>query len=231
MLVYADGRQSGTIGGGAFEQQVLEAARALLADPAATARLVEAHLTHDLGMCCGGRMKVFLEKVSPPDRLFLFGAGHVGKALCEVALSLGFGVSIADARPEWLNEVRFPRAERSLGDPLAYARGPAAQAAGAFACVMTHDHQLDQEVTEALLAAPLRYLGVIGSLRKAERLRSRLAAQGFAPEAIARVRTPMGVEVGAQTAEEIAVAIAADLIAVRRGVALDSFRQAGEHRR
>ncbi len=215
LLVMEGGRQLGTVGGGALERQVVEAARALLADGAATARLFEAQLARDLGMGCGGQMTVFLEKVAGPERVCLFGAGHVAKALCAALRSAGFRVAVADARPEWLTEERFPGAERVLGDPLAFARTGALE--GAAACVMTHDHALDQALAEALLARPLRYLGVIGSARKGEQLRALLKERGLSKEAIARVRTPMGLPIGAKTPEEIAISIAAELIALRRG--------------
>jgi xanthine dehydrogenase accessory factor len=215
VLVVEDGRLFGTVGGGAIERQVIEAARELLGDRAASTRLFDANLTRDLGMACGGRMTVFLEKVDRPERLFLFGAGHVAQALSSIARAAGFRVAVADARPEWLSEERFPGAERALGDPRTFAREAALD--GAAACVMTHDHGLDEELAEALLGRKLRYLGVIGSARKGERLRSRLLERGFSAEAVGRVRTPMGVPIGAQSPAEIAVSIAAELIALRRG--------------
>lgn len=217
VLVLEGGRLLGTVGGGAVERQVIEAARELLADGAASTRLFEAQLTQDLGMGCGGRMTVFLEKVGKPERVCVFGAGHVAQALCAAARAAGFRVTVADARPEWLSEERFPGAERALGDPRAFAREAAMD--GAAACVMTHDHGLDQELAEVLLERPLRYLGVIGSARKGERLRAHLRERGFSPEAVARVRTPMGLPIGAQSPAEIAVSIAAELIALRRGAA------------
>jgi xanthine dehydrogenase accessory factor len=218
LLVLPGGRLSGTIGGGAIEKQVVEAARELLADGGAATRLFDVQLAQDLGMSCGGRMAVFLEKVRPQERVYLFGAGHVAKALYGVTQAAGFSVTVADAREEWLTEERFPKAERALGDPVAFARAAPFDGAGALACVLTHDHALDQELVEVLLRQPLRYLGMIGSLRKGEKVRARLAERDFSPETIARLRTPMGVSIGALTPEEIAVSIAAELIAVRRGL-------------
>ncbi len=216
LVVLPDGTLRGTVGGGAIEHQIVTMARDLLRE-GLTTRLVRTHLTHDLGMCCGGEMTVFLEKIAPGERLLLFGAGHVGKSLYELARAAGFHVTVADARPEWLSAERFPEAERLLGDPLQAAQ-KAELDEGTFVCVMTHDHGLDQDLVQALARRPHRYLGMIGSQRKAEKLRSRLKELGFAEKEIAGVRSPMGVAIGAQSPEEIAVSIVAELVAVRHGV-------------
>lgn len=216
IVVLPDGSLRGTVGGGAIEHLIVQEALGLLRDGAAT-RLVRSNLTHDLGMCCGGTMTVFLERIAPGERLLLFGAGHVAKALYELARAAGFQVAVADARPEWLNAERFPEAQRLPGDPLEAAR-TAPTDEGTFVCVMTHDHGLDQDLVQILARRPRRYLGMIGSQRKAEKLRSRLEQLGFTGEEIARVRSPMGVAIGAQSPEEIAVSIVAEMVAVRHGM-------------
>lgn len=216
LVLLADGTLRGTVGGGAIEHLIVREAKALFEGASAATRLLQVNLTHDLGMCCGGSMSVFLERVTPGERLLVFGAGHVAKALADLARAAGFHVAVADARAEWLTADRFPAAERLLGEPLEAARA-APLDAGSFVCVMTHDHGLDQDLVEVLLRRPHRYLGMIGSRRKSEKLRSRLREQGFAAEEIARVRSPMGVAIGAQSPEEIAVSIVAELVAVRRG--------------
>ncbi len=219
MAVLDDGSFVGTIGGGAIERQVLDASRALLRDGEKQTRLLKTHLTHDLGMCCGGSMTVFLEKHLPAERLVLFGAGHVAKPLAALAHTVGFEVTVVDERAEWLDEARFPQATHVLRHP-ADALGELPLDERTWVCVTTHDHALDQRLIELLLDKPLAWLGMIGSRRKRERFRMRLEAAGFSPEAIARMRTPMGLAIGAVTPEEIAVSIVAELIAVRRRAAL-----------
>jgi xanthine dehydrogenase accessory factor len=216
-LLVADGVQAGTVGGGALEHRLAELSRALLSDPARTTELVELHLVRDLAMCCGGSVKAFLEKVEPPERLVVFGAGHVGRALAAQGRELGFVVTVVDEREDWATAERFPGAELALRHPGEWARH-AATDGRTYACVMTHDHALDQEIVEALLRKPLRYLGLIASRRKSEMFRTRLDAKGFTAEEIARLRSPMGVYVGAVSPEEIAVSIAGELVAVRRNV-------------
>jgi len=215
MVVLEDGSLRGTVGGGAIEFQIIEAARALLASSAQT-RVLETHLTHELGMCCGGRMKVFLEKQEAPARLTLFGAGHVAQEVAALAHHVGFRVTVVDARAEWASRERFPGCDVRVMDPADHARALAPDAHDCF-CITTHDHPLDQAVLEALLPKPAAYLGVIGSRRKAERFRMRLQAAGFDEAALARIRSPMGVPIGALTPREIAVSIVAELIRVRRG--------------
>jgi xanthine dehydrogenase accessory factor len=215
MLVLGDGSVRGTVGGGAIEHQIVQASRELL-ESGEQSRFIETHLTHDLGMCCGGKMKVFLEKHGAGARLWVFGAGHVAKELAALAKRVGFRVTVVDERSEWLNAERFPAVdERVLRHPSDVARelkgGP-----DCYFCITTHDHPLDQEVLELVLRKPSAYVGVIGSRRKAERFKMRLGAAGFSTAELERVRSPMGVAIHALTPEEIAVSIVAELIAERR---------------
>ncbi len=216
MVVLEGGERRGTVGGGAIEQQVVDAALQLLADPEAQSKLIETHLTHDLGMCCGGRMRVFLEKHGAAVHLWVFGAGHVAKELAALADRVGFRVHVVDERAEWASKERFPGMELTLANPADVAKklegGP-----NTYFCITTHDHPLDQACVEALLRKPCAYLGVIGSRRKAERFKMRLTAAGFTEAELAKMQSPMGVAIGALTPAEIAVSIVGQLIAVRRG--------------
>lgn len=215
MVVLPDGTLRGTVGGGAIEHQIVAAARELFASQEAS-KLIETHLTHDLGMCCGGKMKVFLEKHAAAARLWVFGAGHVGREIARLAHATGFRVTVVDERPEWASRERLPEVEAlAVRNPADMAR-ELAGGPDCYFCITTHDHPLDQAVLEALLDKPAAYLGVIGSRRKAERFKMRLTAAGFPAEALARVRSPMGLPINALTPQEIAVSIVAELIQVRR---------------
>lgn len=216
MIVLEDGSLRGTVGGGAIEKQILEAALALFDAPEST-RVIETHLTHELGMCCGGRMKVFLEKHAEPARLFVFGAGHVARELALLAQKVGFRVTVIDERAGWANRDRFAEPiALVLRDPEQVAK-ELDGSSHSFFCVTTHDHPLDQAVIEALLRKPGAYHGVIGSVRKAERFKMRLRAAGFTDEELGKLRSPMGLPISALTPEEIAVSIVAELIQLRRG--------------
>jgi xanthine dehydrogenase accessory factor len=223
LLVLPDGTTRGTVGGGAIERHVIGAARALLSDPERSTELLETNLGQDLGMSCGGKMTVFLERIAASERLVVFGAGHVGLALAQIARTVGFRETVADAREGLLTAERFPEAERLLGDPHETARSIQADER-TFVCVMTHDHALDKELVEILLPRPFRFVGMIGSLRKAERARAQLEAKGFSPETVAQLRSPMGIDLGGQSPEEIALSFAAELVALRNGIDRSQLR-------
>ncbi len=211
MLVYAEGEIVGTIGGGNWEHQVIDAAIQAIAQN--KPRRFAAHLTRDLGMCCGGAMEVFIEPLELTDSLHLFGAGHVGQPLAALARDLGFDVRVYDERDEWLTPERFPGVERVLTDPR---RVVPTLADRDYVVIVTHSHQLDQDLLLATIEQPYAYLGMIGSRAKVAKFFVRLRAAGLDEALFSRVCAPVGLDIGAETPEEIAVAIAAELIRVRR---------------
>ena len=213
MLIGEGGTNVGTVGGGAIELEVCRTALELLRS-GGTAE-VRRHLTQELGMCCGGAMTVFLEVVDAAPRLFVFGAGYIAKPLAAIAAGCGFEVTVADARPAWATSERFPTSTLCLRPPEEAVHDLALEDTD-YAVVMTHDHAVDQRVVEALLQRPLRFVGMIGSLPKQRKFALRLRARGFSPAAIARLHTPLGAAIGAQTPEEIAVSVMSQLIQVRR---------------
>jgi xanthine dehydrogenase accessory factor len=214
MLVAEDGETCGTIGGGAIEHQVVEEARALLQGGGVS--LVRKHLTQELGMCCGGEMAVFLEVLEPAPRLYLFGAGYIARPLAALAAGCGFDVTVVDGRAEWAIAGRFPDCRVVAQAPEDFLRALATTAAD-YAVVVTHDHALDQRLVQDLLRRPLKFVGMIGSVPKQRKFALRLRARGFSDAEIARLRTPLGMPIGADTPEEIAVSAMGELIAARRG--------------
>jgi xanthine dehydrogenase accessory factor len=213
MLIAEDGVTVGTVGGGAIELEVCREAARLL-ERGGTVQ-VRRHLTQELGMCCGGAMTVFLEAIEPAPRLFVFGAGYIAKPLAAIASGCGFEVTVVDAREEWARAERFPTSVLCLRSPEEAVRD-LPLAASDYAVVMTHDHAVDQRVIEELLRRPLKFVGMIGSLAKQRKFALRLKARGFPPETIARMHTPLGASIGAQTPEEIAVSVMSKLIETRR---------------
>jgi xanthine dehydrogenase accessory factor len=162
----------------------------------------------------------FVEPVLPHDRLLLFGSGHVARALAALAVTLAFEVVVCDDG-DLLSQERFPEARRvdslDVASVLA-AVGPLGR--GDHAIIATRDHDLDQAVLEQLLPRrELASLGMLGSQRKRERLRARAEARGIGEAADwARLRCPVGVAIGAETPEEIALSIVAELVRIRSGV-------------
>ncbi|HSF86018.1 MAG TPA: XdhC family protein [Acidimicrobiia bacterium] len=216
MLVYGDGRLSGTVGGGEMESRVIQAAQESLQTGATQL------LTYDLvdpgagdpGVC-GGTVEIYVEPAMPPPTVLVAGAGHVGKAVVELAHWLGFRTIVTDDRPEEVDEALVPLADvrlsGSIDDALAAADG------GELAVVLV-SRSVDYDVASlpAVLHKAPRYVGVMGSSRRWGTTRGRLAAAGLTEEALAGVRAPIGHEIGAETVEEIAVSIMAEVIAAFR---------------
>lgn len=215
MLVLHNGRTVGTVGGGALEGAVIkEADQALaLGEP----RLISYDLRPDLGMMCGGRTMVYLEPYGAPPRLFIFGAGHIGLALCQLTVDLGFRVTVVDERKELASEGRFPGAAALVHSFDAEQwKELDIQGEQTYCVVASAEHGVDTAVVAALVERPLAYLGMIGSNTKRRNLERELKARGVAEDKISEVRTPMGLPILAETPMEIAVSIAAELVKTRR---------------
>ncbi len=215
MVIWPDGRTEGTVGGGHFELKVIEAAHAALV--AGVPRRYAVHLTRDLGMCCGGAMEVFIEPLRPVDRLVIFGAGHVARPTALFAREAGWAVTVVDDRDELNTEARFFGCERVESDPRAFARTLAADP-NTWVFIVTHDHALDQDVLETLVNRDYAWVGLIGSRAKITKFHLRLRAAGVSPERLARVSAPVGIDIGAETPEEIAISVLAELVRARRGI-------------
>jgi xanthine dehydrogenase accessory factor len=159
---------------------------------------------------------LFCDLVESRERLLVLGGGHVGRALADCALELGFEVTVADPRPEFSDRATLPDGVRAMRAPLAEAVALFAPRPGDYAVVVSPGHAGDLEAVRALLGHELRYTGFIGSRRKVRMVLDTLVAEGFKKERIEGLCAPIGLDIGAQTPEEIAVAIAAELVAFRR---------------
>jgi xanthine dehydrogenase accessory factor len=213
LLLRPDGSLIGTVGGGAIEHAVVEALRACVRS--GRPEVLSKDLARDLGMCCGGRMEVFVEPIEGSPRLVVFGAGHVGAAVAKLAADLAFRVVVVDARAEQNDDARFPGCERLLFEPKETA-AMLAPTEHDHLLVTTHDHRLDEEALDTFARLPHRYLGVIGSKRKILRILERIEARAGLPP-LDRVYAPVGLDLGAVTPAEIAVSIVAELVALRHG--------------
>jgi xanthine dehydrogenase accessory factor len=222
LLVLEDGTFLGTVGGGCLEAEVYETSKQVIADEqprTLTFRLTEKD-SPDSGLMCGGEVTIFVEPITTPS-LWIFGGGHVSKALCQVAALAGFRVTVADDRPNFASRDRFPEAAEAvvLGVHEAVELMPIR--ANSYAVIVTRGHREDGLVLEALgrrfqRGEKVRFLGMIGSRTKQAVLFRHLRELEVPEEFLASVRTPMGVYVGARSHEEIAVSVVAELISVRR---------------
>lgn len=213
MLVYADGEAVGTVGGGALEHAVIERAREAIRTGRPERYAV--HVVRDLGMCCGGRVEVYVEPLFVKVPMVVFGAGHVAHALAPVLVALEFDVTVVDGRPELAAAERFPGCRVECVDAAWFARRLDGHPEAHW-LVVTHDHQLDQELLEILLPRTSAWIGMIGSRGKVARFLTRLEAAGMDPALFSKLCAPVGLDIGAETPMEIAVAIAAELVRVRR---------------
>jgi xanthine dehydrogenase accessory factor len=218
MLAYADGRTEGTIGGGCYENDALGKAREAirLRQP----RLVHYALNDDLaaesGLICGGQMDVYIEPLEPAPHLYLVGAGHVSLELGRVARQLGFHLHVLDDRAKFASADRFPDAEIVV-DGIPEWLGRASIPPTAFVVIVTRGHRHDLDAMRALVGRECRYLGMIGSRAKVNRVFDALRDEGVPAERLDRVHAPIGLDLGAVSPAEIAVSIAAELIAARSG--------------
>lgn len=218
MVIAQDGIPRGTLGGGRLELRVVSEAISLLREGAP-----HAHRTYRLNpsedQCCGGEVEVFFERAAPLPQVLLFGAGHVSEAVARALAPLPFGVTVIDERPEYATSERFPSAASvRAGAPVEILGSLRTSAENTYALIFTHSHRQDLALLSLLIARPLRYLGLIGSRTKWERFRAALRSRGITEAELARVQCPIGIGVGGKLAAEIAVSVAAQLLAVRDGL-------------
>ncbi len=226
MLVYADGRIVGTIGGGCVEAEMTWRARQAIDErrvQSASYDLTPDQAGED-GLVCGGRMQVFIEPVEGTPTLCLFGAGHVSQPLARLAKGAGFRVEVLDDRVKFCNRERFPDADLVVVDAIAAGASRLTIGRNTYAVVVTRGHGGDTDALAAVLGRGLRFVGLLGSRPKLVHVVTALEERGLPAEQLAEVRCPLGVEIGAVTPEEIAVSVLAEMIAVRRGVASSDVR-------
>jgi xanthine dehydrogenase accessory factor len=217
MLVREDGSIAGTVGGGCVEADVWAAAKEVIRteQPRKMTFNLNHEASYDAGLICGGTLEIFVEPILPQPVLYLFGGGHVARAVARIAHQAGFAIGIVDDRGTFANAERFPMAveiHTAYEDAFAKIRPNAST----YIVIVTRGHKDDMRVLYWAVATPARYIGMIGSRRKVLSVYKALEKEGHALEKFERVHAPVGLEIGALTPEEIAVSITAELIAIRR---------------
>jgi xanthine dehydrogenase accessory factor len=218
MLVRDDGSILGTIGGGCVEAEVWQAAREVMESekPRTLTFNLNNDPKYDTGLVCGGTLDIFIEPVLPPASLYVFGAGHVSVSLYKAARSAGFDVTVIDDRQSYANRDRFPEAKEVIAADFETAMARMAPGESAYIVIVTRGHRDDMRVLRWAVRTPAKYVGMIGSKRKTIRIFEELVGEGIPENLFERVHAPIGLDIGAITPEEIAIAITAELIAVRR---------------
>ncbi|MCS7314117.1 MAG: XdhC family protein [Bryobacterales bacterium] len=218
MLVRDDGSILGTVGGGCVEAEVWRTAKEVMETE--KPRLLSFALNQDAasesGLLCGGQVEIYVEPVLPEPRAILFGAGHISRSLAKIASLAGFAVTVVDDRESFASREHFPDAEQIHAEAYETAFEKLAIDENCYLVIVTRGHRDDMRVLRLAVATPARYIAMVGSRRKVIETVEELKKEGIPGAAFERLHAPMGLDIGAVTPEEIAVAVVAEMIAVRR---------------
>ena len=221
MLVYPNGKISGTVGGGLLEAKVREEALQCIVDK--KPKLLEFALDQEsadgLGVLCGGKVKVFVEPIQTAPTVYVFGGGHIAIPLVQFAKTLDFAVVVVDDRPEFANKDRFPLADEvRVGDFIEVTNAIDFHENDCVV-IITRGHEHDEAVLKECLSKRKlpAYVGMIGSREKIARTFSHLRERGLSEQLLTKVKAPIGLDIGAQSPAEIAISIMAEIVAQRHG--------------
>ena len=216
--VRADGSILSTIGGGSLEAQVIEEAVKVIKQgkPKRLHFALTAKEAEEVGMVCGGELEVFIEPILTPPTLYLFGGGHISLPLAKVGKLLGFKIVVIDDRAEFANADRFPETDIVLTGDFSKSFPKLKMDKSSYIVIVTRGHQHDELVLEWAVGTSAKYVGMIGSKTKVKTIFSHLLAKGITNQQLDRVHAPIGLEINAQTPEEIAISILAEIVKVHR---------------
>ncbi|CAG0950379.1 putative xanthine dehydrogenase subunit A [Anaerolineae bacterium] len=217
MLVYPDGKIVGTVGGSTMELRVITEARAVIRE--GKPRYLELTLAddeHGAPREDAGAMEIFVEPLSLAPTLVIVGAGHVGAAVAQLAKPLGFRITVLDDRVDFVTPDNFPHADERIAGDLVEKIRDVEITPQTYVVIVTRNHALDPELLGAIVEKDAAYIGMLGSARRAATVMDTLKQRGISVTALARVHAPIGIEINAETPQEIAVSIMAEIIQVQR---------------
>lgn len=216
MLVYENGTIKGSIGGGDLELSVIQDALKVIKQNKAS--VFKHDLLYQHAMCCGGTVEIFIEPLMNKRKLYIFGAGHTGHALAEFASTLNFDIFVIDDRKEYIDSVNVAGINKlHLDFPAALKALPFDESV--FIVILTYSHQTDRDILAYCIKKPFAYLGMIGSQRKIK-MTEKLFLDGDigTEEDLKKINMPIGIDINAETPEEIAISILAEIIKVKNPV-------------
>ncbi len=221
ILVRDDGSIAGTVGGGCVEAEVWAVAQDVMREekPRRLHFNLDANPEYDEGLVCGGSLDIFIEPILSTPTLYLFGGGHVSLSISKIASVAGFDFVVSDDREAFANKERFPQAAETCAGPWEEIFPKLAINDFSYIVIATRGHKGDLGCLRWALTTPARFIGMIGSKRKLIEFSKALERDGITPAELARIHSPLGLDIGALTPEEIAVSVVAEMIAVRRGAA------------
>jgi xanthine dehydrogenase accessory factor len=223
LLVREDGSMLGTIGGGCVEAEVWNAAREVMQQerPRQMNFSLGQDAAYDNGLICGGQLNIFVESVTPQPRAFIFGGGHVSKSLSKVANLAGFATVIVDDREAFANKERFPEADEVYAEEYESVFPKLPITSTSYLIIVTRGHRDDMRVLRWAVETPAKYIAMIGSKRKTISVVKELEKEGLPRQLFEKIFAPMGLDIGAETPEEIAISVVAEMIAIRRTPSAD----------
>lgn len=221
MIVQVDGQIHGTIGGSSVEALVIKEAQKAI--KLGQAQIVSHNLRdedkQDTGMICGGTMKFFIDPIVVPELVYIFGGGHISFQVASLTKKVGFEHIIVDDRAEFASAERFPNALNLIvNDPGVVAKKLEVTNKD-YIVIVTRGHKDDYNVLRSIIEKPVRYIGMIASKRKRNQIFGKLRMNdNISDRQLNKIHSPIGIDIGAETPEEIAVSIVAELIKVRRNI-------------
>lgn len=219
ILIRDDGSIVGTVGGGCVEAEVWSVAQDVMREekPRRLHFNLNAHPEYDTGLVCGGSLDIFVEPILSTPTLYLFGGGHISLHVSKIASLAGFDTVIADDREAFANKERFPHATETHAGDWQEIFPRLKPNEFSYLVIATRGHKGDLACLRWAVTTPARYIGMVGSKRKLIEFHKALESEGVSVTELERVHSPVGLAIGALTPEEIAVAIVAEMIAVRHG--------------
>ncbi len=216
MIIREDGSSIGSVGGGRVEHQVQGKAIELMNSN--ESQLVHFDLSGKVkgGMICGGQMDVFLEPIVSQETLYIFGAGHISQSTVTIAKMLGFRVMVIDPRSEYNNIERFPDAASLIVEPFADAFSKLSVDKESYIVICTTGHKSDEPCVQFAVGTEAKYVGMMGSRKKVKEVKEHLMQKGVSQQQLDRLHAPIGLAIGAETPQEIAMSIMSEIIKVRR---------------
>jgi xanthine dehydrogenase accessory factor len=216
MIVLSDKSIYGTIGGGHLEELAIQ--EAIECIQIGATKTVQYPLAAKAGQCCGGSVELLFEVLNNGPRLYIFGAGHVGRALCRTLEGTPFSVYVIDEREDWVMSPKIPdEVIRYHGDWSDFIEKAYWDERHVYVVIMTHRHDLDQVIVEKIISKQAAFIGMIGSESKWQRFMERFRHKGLDEKKFSKVKCPVGVSLGGKAPQEIAISIAAELLRTHHG--------------
>jgi len=232
MLVREDGTAVGSVGGGCVEAEAWQLAKQVIASGRSSNMRYQMtdEEAESEGLVCGGSVEIFVEPIMPNPRLVILGTGHVGQAVAETVDRIGFDVAVVDDRESFASPDRFPAGTEITVQPFEDGLDSLNIVPDNFLLIVTRGHSHDQVALESAIRTEAGYIGLVGSRRKIQMLVQKLLEADHRVEAFRNLYAPIGLNIGSETPEEIAVSVAAEMIALRKGCHQRSEKQNFIHR-